>query len=784
MSATNVQDQWVRPTPEEDEPELPSEKRVRSWNYRELYIWLTSLQPPPLSPDAYITDRFKKLQIDGQIFLKGTFGFFVQECQLPVGVAKRLCLLSETIILPGPTVIESPKKRGHSSGSEKRLSLTGIASRSEPRLALMEKASNLHYEAVNDLDDQIRKLDISCAKLSDPKNMLLLPFPFLGPAPHRFQLDNKNHFKFTGRSMFSTVYDMTKQMNTKQQKRVHIHGTLGVGKSYLLAALVSLLLKEGVRVVYVPDCYELCMSEPPVSYLISSLATSFCKDAELGPEIRTLADTVLDETSTSTRLEWEVLVFCNLAAKLQKNILFVVDQANTLDDSQDDRVSNKKKMEVRRLLDGLSSYHMKISSSTATYAAAKHDEFRATSEGRINLNMGMDDAEIAAWWEGYDAQNTESLSPSDKQALERLTGRMPIHLRAVERLTKERRNSLMGKGKTIQIGPIPVAGETSYHSEPSEAVAHSENLVADLSSRMMHTAETVQMINGINKFFSAKVSDLIASDDTQGLQSFRLAWKGCIIEEPVDEHDCAHLDGRYFFLDKNGIGRSSCNIARMVGATRLREIENLAEFAEKPWKKRIADCSDNPAVLGFQIERAVLGLLIKQGTIYAGGEFSEAHTLDKFTGRFPIYPPKRKTPTIYVPTTYSYEGVDAILALRPPASGKRKRDESAPAKKAIVVGVQVTIANQHSDSESMFLNSWRAWEELMGSDTIEFRFLWVLENTERKSTEWEEVSKKTRMVRSREYLVHPGYTRRYISFMTFDNDLGNSVRAARESLDQ
>ena len=114
--------------------------------------------------------------------------------------------------------------------------------------------------------DQIRELHISCAVLSDPDSSISLPFPFLGAVPHRFQLDYRHHFKFTGRSIFSTVYDMAKQMNTKQQKRLHIHGTLGAGKSYLLAALGSLLWKEGVRVVYVPDCYELLMSEPPVSY--------------------------------------------------------------------------------------------------------------------------------------------------------------------------------------------------------------------------------------------------------------------------------------------------------------------------------------------------------------------------------------------------------------------------------------------------------------------------------------------------------------------------------------
>ena len=239
--------------------------------------------------------------------------------------------------------------------------------------------------------DQIRNLDISCAVLSDPQRSIALPFPFLGAVPHRFQLDYRCRFKFTGRSIFPTVYDIAKHMNTKQQKQLHIHGTLGAGKSYLLAALVSLLWKEGARVVYVPDCYELLMSEPPVSYLISSLSSCFCNDAELGPEIRKLSHILLDKAYDSTRLEWQVLTFCNLAAKVQKHILFVIDQANALDDSQDDRVSNKKKMEVRKLLDGLSSNHMKISSSTTTYTAARYDQFRATSGRGMNLNMGMDD---------------------------------------------------------------------------------------------------------------------------------------------------------------------------------------------------------------------------------------------------------------------------------------------------------------------------------------------------------------------------------------------------------
>jgi len=125
-----------------------------------------------------------------------------------------------------------------------------------------------------------------------------------------------------------------------------------------------------------------------------------------------------------------------------------------------------------------------------------------------------------AWWEAYESCNSESLSPNDKQALERLTGRMPILLQAVGRLTDERKKSLMEKGKQAQVGAIPATGESVHDRELTEAVAASESLVAELSSRMMGIPEVVQMTSAINKFFSAKLSDFNATDDTQGLQRY------------------------------------------------------------------------------------------------------------------------------------------------------------------------------------------------------------------------------------------------------------------------
>ena len=184
-----------------------------------------------------------------------------------------------------------------------------------------------------------------------------------------------------------------KEINPKQQRRLHLHGTLGAGKSHLLAALVCLLKKQGTIVVYLPDCYELLMAEPPCLYVLTALFMAFHNDMHLAKEISNLAQGVLAKDYNYVRLEWEVTVFCNLAAQLGKTIYFIVDQTNVLDDgvSPDDRVSIEKKSQVRKLLDGISSNHIKISSSTANYRAAKCDEFRATSEERVNLYTGLDD---------------------------------------------------------------------------------------------------------------------------------------------------------------------------------------------------------------------------------------------------------------------------------------------------------------------------------------------------------------------------------------------------------
>ncbi|KAF8416591.1 hypothetical protein EV426DRAFT_721714 [Tirmania nivea] len=128
--------------------------------------------------------------------------------------------------------------------------------------------------------------------------------------------------------------------------------------------------------------------------------------------------------------------------------------------------------------------------------------------------------------------------------------------------------------------------------------------------------------------------------------------------------------------DGNDSAMQSCNIARAVAASRLREIESLPQFAEKWWLNLIAYCRDNAAVLGFLVERAVLGVLIQRGSVFAGREFDKPLVQQKFMERIPTQPPTNTPPVIYIPTMYNYEGVDAILAICP----KVKKDNGVGEK--------------------------------------------------------------------------------------------------------
>ncbi|KAF8416478.1 hypothetical protein BGX38DRAFT_1147612 [Terfezia claveryi] len=515
-----------------------------------------------------------------------------------------------------------------------------------------ELAAARSQAVIHKLADQIKALDVKWEQFADPKQCILLPFPYAGVVPKRFQLEGQEHvFRFCGRTAWKPIYEQVKAMNAMQNNRLHLHGTLGAGKSYLLAGLVCQLQREGMRVIYLPDCYELLLCEPPALYILPSLYLAFYQDPVLGDKVKELTRFFFEKGRTQEDLEWDMIMFCNLAAQVERPIIWVIDQANALDDGEYDRVNNVKKTQTRRFLDRLSSKHMKLASSTANCSAAKHDEIMATSESRFNLYLGLDDIEMTEWWRRLDITYGHlqqlQFEPTQKESLERLTGRMPLLLRGLEHVLADK-----DLGQQVAIGGIPRLS----NARPSPATMGAQ-LLPTVHARLMELPEVMKLVGAINRYASAKFEEFSDSGNDDARKRFQRGWEACIFETPLAETECSHLDGRFFFRERaeDGVyvGRTTCDLARTVGATRLRQLQNLGDFGEKPWVNRIAHAGGNPAVLGFLVERAVLGILITSGTKFAGPEleFHKALDLQKFSGYLPNDAPKRNNKAIiYVPT--------------------------------------------------------------------------------------------------------------------------------------
>ena len=71
---------------------------------------------------------------------------------------------------------------------------------------------------------------------------------------------------------------------------------------------------------------------------------------------------------------------------------------------------------------------------------------------------------------------------------------------------------------------------------------------------------------------------------------------------------------------------------------------------------------------------------------------------------------------LYISKDFNFPAVDAVLV-------KRK------SKEVVVVGIQITIAKQHSDSLAIFMRPWEFYEDQLKEPgrKVSFRFLWILE---------------------------------------------------------
>ena len=186
---------------------------------------------------------------------------------------------------------------------------------------------------------------------SDPSNRMVLPFPFPDNKPaDRFDLHpasiDVETFTFMGRTRFrhllNQLSDCSKESTTLSEgaplnddsafsstqvglsapplslctgdiPEIFLYGTIGWGKSHLLAAMVCLLMRNGRKVVYLPDCRA--MLQYPVRYFSSALVLTFASDP------------IIQQQAAALETDDQIIRFCNQFVDL----IFIVDEWNALD---------------------------------------------------------------------------------------------------------------------------------------------------------------------------------------------------------------------------------------------------------------------------------------------------------------------------------------------------------------------------------------------------------------------------------------------------------------------
>ena len=203
------------------------------------------------------------------------------------------------------------------------------------------KAGHLHFESKKARQDivamaaakTVKIRECNMDKVFNIQSILDLPFPSLTIAPNRFQLKEGGVFTYQARSDLKSLYDKIVSLwNNGYAVTVNVVGTIGYGKSHMLAVLVLLLLKNPIKVAgrcapfvcYIPDCRKLLQGDV-VTILRENILLNM---PDFDGQLKTVED---------------------IGAFMQSQmVILVADQWNTIDDDTDACTRAKEKLGAGR----------------------------------------------------------------------------------------------------------------------------------------------------------------------------------------------------------------------------------------------------------------------------------------------------------------------------------------------------------------------------------------------------------------------------------------------------
>ncbi|KAL5512234.1 hypothetical protein ACEPAG_3519 [Sanghuangporus baumii] len=368
------------------------------------------------------------------------------------------------------------------------------------------------------------------ARYSDPRHWNWLPFPHTTSGqPGRFNLQRQSKvlvFAFMGRHMFRRLYDCVAEFEKdpfRSYAKACVYGCVGTGKSHVLAALACLLLHEGKRVIYVPDCVLLL--ESFFIEMRSALQFAF-------PEY---ASTMDAWTSVD-----QVRDFCR-AWRKTGSIFFVLDQREALDVLPYDP-DRDRKGQVREWLDELCARNFVVFSASAESKFYRPRPGERSNIKDFPMQSGFDEEEMSWWWK-HNIKTIPSVRPDDRKFIEELTGRVPLLLR-----------------------PLLRAKERQF---------------ADCKDQYLASEELAHVRSSVLAFLSKKQETWTPNTE----KSFYKHMDACVREVFLSAPDDDVYDRRYFYFTMvNGAwqGHCLCGIVRDVMDQKVNDYREFSKNLRRP----------------------------------------------------------------------------------------------------------------------------------------------------------------------------------------------------------
>jgi len=226
--------------------------------------------------------------------------------------------------------------------------------------------------------EKIKEIPEDPTEYSNPKTILRLPFPSLYTTipNERFRV-KKGVFEYMGREKFDELLAEVNKLEYHVNVKLFLYGSIGYGKSYMLAALACLLIRQGRRVVYLPDCRTLL--DNMLGYVKAALLLAFGDKPDYQAKILKLKD----ENDIYNFLEW-------LSQEKKIYLYFIVDQRNALDPEEgEDGITKKARNNATQCLAKFMSLHFSITSSSANDRAERNVKAKQMNRTLIKVYGGF-----------------------------------------------------------------------------------------------------------------------------------------------------------------------------------------------------------------------------------------------------------------------------------------------------------------------------------------------------------------------------------------------------------